>query len=89
MFRMIGCVPIDSKDESLDLSTYFQYYFYPATVTGPWITLTSFENAKSKIESKSEVESSGRISNFLQRVTKWALVLLVGELFHHLFYINR
>ena len=66
------------------LSTYIQYYFYPCTITGPWITLSKFAEAKNADDWSKSIPISG----FLSRILKWALALAAGEMFHHLFYLN-
>ena len=78
-------VMIPKKDEpEHDLSTYIQYYFYPCTITGPWITLSKFVEAKNADSWSNSISISG----FTSRIIKWALALAAGELFHHLFYLN-
>ena len=67
-----------------DLSTYIQYYFYPCTITGPWITLSKFAEAKNTDTWANSISLSG----FMSRILKWALALAAGEMFHHLFYLN-
>ena len=70
---MIACAPADLPKE--DFSTFFQFFFYPVTITGPWITFSAFAEAK-----KAESFDSVSISQFTGRVARFVGYLIIGEL---------
>ena len=78
---MMACAPADLPKESF--ATFFQFFFYPVTITGPWITFSAFSEAK-----KAEVFDSVSISEFTGRVTKFFGYLIIGELGQHFFYLT-
>merc|ERR1711935_745717 len=81
LFRMIACAPADLPKENF--STFFQFFFYPVTITGPWITFSAFAEAK-----KAESFDSVSISQFTGRVAQFVGYLIIGELGQHFFYLT-
>ena len=79
-FRFIATVPISK--EHTPLNKYFQFFFYPASIVGPWITFTSFLDA-SKENTWSPTVT---ISTFISNAAKWIVAVFFLELSNSLVY---
>jgi len=73
-FRFIATAPISHKDVSL--SKYFQFFFYPASIVGPWITFQSFLSASEG----SEWNRMNSMLGFTISAVKWIVAVFMQEI---------
>ena len=66
LFRMMGSAPVEDFPAQ-SFSTFLQYFFYPVTITGPWVTFSSFCNAKSA----ENWDSGSSFTDFGARICKF------------------
>jgi len=73
-FKSIACLCTDELTEASKMD-FISYFFYPSTVTGPWISFSNF--LKTKREQKNIEKPS--LSIFFGDVVKWISVTLILE----------
>ena len=67
LFRMMGSAPVEDFPAQ-SFSTFLQYFFYPVTITGPWITFSSFCSAKSA----ENWDAASSFTDFVTRIFKFS-----------------
>ena len=82
-FKSIACLCTNELTEASKMD-FLSYFFYPSTVTGPWISFSNF------LKTKREEENTAKpnLITFFGDVTKWIAVTLILEAAASWFYTS-
>ena len=84
-FRFIATAPISEGPASdSEFHPFFEFFFYPSSIFGPWITFSSFKKAK---EGEYWITNVG-FFDFLLKATKWVLATVLLEISDNFIYTN-
>ena len=84
-FRFIATAPIsEGPVPDSEFHFFFEFFFYPPSIFGPWITFSSFKKAKG---GEYWITNIG-FFDFLLKATKWVLATVLLEISDNFIYTN-